>query len=90
MDKKLLDKVIELRLADAESARLSAAYGGAYHDGGSGNLLNQVKFFNYGRNGTFPPEWNETLKKAKKILLQEENSVEYRKFLELKKKFEGE
>ena len=74
----MIDKLIEIVLTAAADARESAGYGGRMDDGGASRLEDQVKFYNYGRNGIVPPEW-ETYKK--------ELDPEYQRYLELKKKF---
>lgn len=59
VDMHALQRLVE---ADAETRRENAAMGGHTHDGGASRLLEQVKFFNYGKAGTVPPEWGKYVK----------------------------
>lgn len=52
-----VDEVMRIVLEAAHNARESAGYSGRYDDGGASRLEDQVKFYNYGRAGTLPPEW---------------------------------
>lgn len=54
-----VDAIIKLVLAAAKKAREDAGYGGRHDDGGEGRMKDQVKFYNYGREGIIPPEWKE-------------------------------
>lgn len=65
-------------LMDADDRRISAGYQGSYNDGGASTLEMQVKFYNYGRQGVVPSEWNGYMSQL---------DSEYQKYLELRKKF---
>jgi hypothetical protein len=77
-----ISKIIQLVLAEANSRRLDAGYGGRMDDGGASALETQVAYFNYGRTDTLPPEWIKFEKQA-----IAEADPDYKKYLELKKKF---
>lgn len=51
-------KLIEVVQKDAESKYVTAAFNGERNDGGSGRISDQVKYYNYGRDGVIPPEWD--------------------------------
>ena len=80
----MIDKVISRIIADAEKRRRNAGLGGEWGDGGARALLEEVKFFNYGRNyeadKAIPPEWK---------FYEMEVDPEYEEFQRLKKKFGG-
>jgi len=59
-----IHKIIELVLAEANSRRLDAGYGGRMDDGGVSMLETQVAYFNYGARGALPPEWFKYEKQA--------------------------
>lgn len=63
---------------EAKNRRDNAAYSGAMNDGGSGTLLNQIKFYEMGMNNEYPKEW-ETYKRH--------IDPEYKEYLRLKGKF---
>lgn len=74
--------IIELVLNEARSKEEAAGYSGASHDGGASVLQTQVQFYEYGRQGVIPPEWNKHAKMAKA-----QTDPEYQTFLRLKEKF---
>lgn len=73
-----VDDLLKVILKDADERRSNAAYGGSHHDGGASAIEAQVKFYNYGRTGQIPPEWDQYMKKL---------DPEYQEFLRLQKKF---
>lgn len=75
----MIDKIIKVILKDAEDKRIGASYSGSCGDGGADKLESQVKFYNYGRQGTIPPEWSE---------YEIQIDTEYQDYLKLKGKFE--
>lgn len=83
MDKSSLDKIIALIRRDAEDRRTGAEFSGRWDDGGAECLLDQIKFFNYGRSGTIPHEWEKY-----RVQAQKEADGEYQDYLRLKDKFE--
>jgi len=76
----LLDEVIALVLKKAADARDNAGYSGAWDDGGAHILEEQVKWFNYGRVGTLPKEWQK---------FHQELEPEFKEYLRLKGKYGG-
>lgn len=78
MNEDDIKKLIEIILKDAKLREENAGLEGGMHDGGSGRLRDQVKFFMYGYEMIIPPEWKQ---------YHNELDPEYEKYLELKKKF---
>lgn len=74
-----IQKLINLVLADAKKSREDAGYSGRMDDGGASRLEDQVKFYNYGRNGATPPEWEHYEKQL---------DPEFQEYQRLKKKFD--
>jgi len=81
---ELADAMLIERIKKAEDARTSAAYSGSMTDGGCHLNLEALKAFAYGWNHEFPPEWEGDVKKK-----ENEQDPDYKKYLELKKRFEG-
>lgn len=74
-----IEKIIKAVLEEVKVRRQTAGLNGEWHDGGASKLEEQVKFYNYGRNGIIPPEW---------IKYTKELDPEYKEYVRLKKKFE--
>jgi len=68
---------------EAQIRYVNATYSGKSHDGGKNELLKQIECFQAGLNRKTPECWNAFTKQYNK-----ENDPEYKKYLELKKKFE--
>lgn len=68
---------------DAKSREVDAGYSGSWGDNGAGALRDKIAIYRHGMAKTIPPEWTRL---AREIIKQED--PEYKKFLELKKKFE--
>lgn len=73
-----IDQLIAAVLNDAKDRREAAGFAGEWSDRGATDLETQVRFYNYGRQGTIPPEW---------VKYQKEFDPEYNEYLRLKKKF---
>lgn len=73
-----VDELIKLALKNAHNRRENAGFSGLHHDDGASLIESNVKFYNYGRAGQIPPEWEE----YQKLL-----DPEYQEFLRLQKKF---
>lgn len=67
----------------ADNKELDAGMGGRHDDGGARILRQQISFYQMGRNGTIPSDWERYANE-----LKNEKDPEYAKYLELKKKFE--
>lgn len=75
------DKLIKQVSFDAEKREVNALFNGSWSDDGAGKLRDQIKFFQYGRDGVVPPEWE----KAYGHLLDDE----WAEYQRLKEKFGG-
>lgn len=73
-----VDELIKIVLKDADKKQDDAGYGGHHHDGGAAHQRDCVKFYNYGRAGKIPPDWDQYTKQL---------DPEYQEFLRLQKKF---
>lgn len=78
-----MERVLALVLADAQTRRTNAGYGGRMDDGGASELETQVKFYRMGANGQMPPEWEEYLTQAR-----HEADPEWVTYQRLRRKFE--
>lgn len=74
-----IEEIIKLVLKDADDKKQRAGYAGAMSDYGASNLRNQVKFYDLGRKGILPTEWEK---------YANQTDVEYQEYIRLKKKFE--
>lgn len=74
--------LLEYILLEAQSRRISAAYGGAMHDNGASDLESQVEVYVAGLKRVSPSCW-EPLVQA----FNRDHDPDYAKYLELKKKF---
>lgn len=77
MDYSIEDLIRAVKL-EADNRAKTAAYSGAMNDGGSGSLLNQVKFYEMGMNNIYPKEWE---------IYNRHIDPEYKEYLRLKGKF---
>ena len=77
-----MNAVFAAIITDAKIRRDTIAYSGGWGDGGSQLLLDQVKFFKYGRDKVFPPEWQTYLDQVTR-----EQDPEYVEYQRLQKKF---
>lgn len=73
-----VDELIKAVKIEAENRKSAAAFNGEFGDGGAGVLLAQVKYFEMGRDGVYPKEWE----KYKRHI-----DPEYQEYLRLKSKF---
>ncbi|RZK44592.1 MAG: hypothetical protein EOO61_03295 [Hymenobacter sp.] len=67
---------------DAETRALNAAYNGSYNDGGASVLKEQIRFYKYGRDNKFPPEWESYRRQVDR-----ESDPEWAELMRLKRKF---
>lgn len=74
-----INKLIDIIIDKAKVVRTTATMNGEYGDGGASVLEDQIKFYQYGRDGIIPPEWE---KKYGNQL-----DPEWDEYLRLKKKF---
>lgn len=79
-EKKELQHIIALVLAEAQRLEMGAAHMGARDDGGAGRLEEQAKFFRAGLRGEIPEEWKKYELRA---------DPEYAEWQRLNKKFGG-
>lgn len=80
---ELIQAIEATVLQVAKDRRESAAYNGAKHDGGASVLEGQVRWYEYGRKGVVPPEWEEYARAVKN-----ERDPEWKDYQRLRKKFE--
>lgn len=81
-DERLINKAIEIYLADANERELNAGYGGHMHDGGAGYMRNNVDAYKAGLNKKVP----DFLKSSYELAMKE-SDPEYKEFIRLSKKF---
>ncbi len=84
---KNLTEAIKLYKKDYEDRKMNAGYGGEQHDGGYDAAMNILAAFYAGmafeKHGEIPNFLRDYIQEAKNL-----EDPEYRKYLELKKKFE--
>lgn len=73
-----VEKLMNLVLKAAESARMDAGYGGRHDDGGASHMEAQVRFYRLGQRNEIPDEWKTFANQL---------DPEYETFLRLKEKF---
>jgi hypothetical protein len=84
MSKPDFNKTIALVRAEAHDRREGAAWNGAMDDGGSGRLLRDIEYFEYGLQGKLPPNWSKYYESA-----QAKADPEWETYCRLKDKFKG-
>ena len=81
---------------DAAQRKTDAGYGGEWGDRGAADLLDQMKYFEYGATHTIPPQWKKYADQVQKDLdnvakeFQEalnQQDPEYAEWERLQKKF---
>ena len=77
---RLVLRALTLVREDARRRRDDAGW----DDGDGERLEEQLRFFQYGRVGAFPPEWSAYMEQATR-----ESDPDYARYLELRRKFEG-
>jgi hypothetical protein len=75
------DAIIQVIRESAAAKRESAAMSGSLDDGGADRLLQQIEFFNHGRQGTLPPAWERYVSEVTK----KREPEKYAEYLRLKK-----
>ncbi|TVX85969.1 hypothetical protein [Paenibacillus agilis] len=76
-----IERIVAVVRGKAEDLRMTAAYNGERGDGGSGRIIEQIQYFEYGRQGVIPPDWEKTYGH----FLDEE----WKEYERLKRKFGG-
>ena len=85
LDKELVN-YIEKRVNDlADDLEMNAAYGGSMSDGGASRNRENLKFWLSGVRQGIPKQYAQLAEE-----FESRKDPEYQKYLELKKKFEGE
>lgn len=87
---EIADMMTDLVLTEAKNAEMEAGYGGRMDDGGASDLRRQVLAYRAGWNQEVPQGWTEFYKQALRVYQQRqrEKDPDYKKYLELKNKFE--
>lgn len=84
-----LTKAKKLYVIDYQDRKMNAGYGGQQHDGGYDAAMNVLSAFNAGvaftKHKTPPDFLKDYIQEAENL-----EDPEYRKYLELKRKFEDE
>lgn len=85
IDEELVN-YIEKRVNDlADDLEMNAAYGGSMSDGGASRKRENLEFWLSGVRQDVPKQYAQLVKE-----FESKKDPEYQKYLELKKKFEGE
>jgi hypothetical protein len=80
----LIERVRNLVHNAGCAAKENAAYSGSMNDGGGGGLMDQAKFYQYGRLGIMPREWESYIPRA-----EAQADPEYETYQRLRTKFAG-
>lgn len=72
-----LKRAVEL---EAQEREKTAAFNGAYNDGGAAALRNEVHWYSMGERGEYPKQWEKYNRHI---------DAEYSEYLRLQKKFGG-
>lgn len=83
ISRDVIDKALEKYRNSADSAEQSAAYNGSMHDGGAGLMRAQAIAYEDGLDGKIPSFLMPFIKQ-----INREEDPDYRKYLELKGRFE--
>ena len=89
IEPNIIRKAVELGLSDAKQKAESAGYSGAWHDGGSSAIINEITIFGNLWNGE-PIHYFKIPKLLQVYIKQAEKELDsdYSLYIKLKQKFE--